>query len=154
MDLSAIPAILTSIKTATDLTKLIMDSGRSLKDAERKLKLSEIITALADANIKIAEIQQHIIEKEIKISALNKKLILKDKMKWESPYYWKIEGEKKEGPFCQQCYDKNGELIRLQGNGAGYWECKTCKNNYQDSNYKHPSILVGHRKSPFDGYCK
>jgi len=63
MDLSAVPAILTSIKTATDLTKLIMDSGHSLKDAERKLKLSGIITALADANIKIAEIQQHIIRK-------------------------------------------------------------------------------------------
>jgi len=73
-------------------------------------------------------------------------------MNWESPYYWKIEEGNKEGPFCQQCYDKNGELMRLQGNGRGYWECKTCKNNFQDSTYKPPSISVAHRKNPFDGY--
>ena len=152
MDLSAIPAILTSIKTATDLTKLIIDSGHSLKDAENKLKLSAIITALADANIKIAEIQQHIIEKENEINTLNKKLILKNKMNWEHPYYWKIEGEKKEGPYCQQCYDKKGELIRLQGNNEGYWECKTCKNNFRDSTYKPTSGVVGPGGSQLDDF--
>ena len=152
MDLSTIPAALSSIKTATDIAKLIKDSGLSLKEAEIKLKLSEIISELADANTKIAEIQRQMIEKENEIDKLKNKIKLKGKMIFESPYYWKVEGNKKDGPFCQHCYDKDNILIRLQGNGGGFWECKACKNTDQDSTYKPPQILTSRRKSITDDF--
>ncbi|PKN88367.1 MAG: hypothetical protein CVU51_04155 [Deltaproteobacteria bacterium HGW-Deltaproteobacteria-1] len=71
---------------------------------------------------------QAILEKEIK-----------KEVKYESPYYWKMQDGKKDGPFCQCCYDKDHSLIRLQESVRGYWECKVCSNNYTDSNYQPPT---------------
>lgn len=51
-------------------------------------------------------------------------------MKYQAPYYWLVEGERKDGPFCQQCYDKLEKLIRLQDLEDGVWGCKACKNTY------------------------
>ena len=48
----------------------------------------------------------------------------------ESPWYWHMDGEKKDGPFCQQCYDKEPELMRLQDCRNCYWVCLSCKKSY------------------------
>ena len=71
----------------------------------------------------MTEIQQNLLEKDAAIRQLKDQLELKAKLQWESPYYWLADGSKKDGPFCQHCYDKNRELIRLQGNGEGSWQC-------------------------------
>ena len=62
--------------------------------------------------------------------------------------YWLIDGTDKDGPFCQHCYDKGHELIRLQGNGQGYWQCKACKNDYRDSTHRVPLPQVISRDWP------
>ncbi len=152
MPVTTISSLLTTIKTATDIAKLIKESKVSLKDAEVKFKIAELISTLADAKQQIAEIQETLIEKENELKLVKNQLAIKSKLKWESPYYWLIENSQKDGPFCQQCYDKNRELIRLQGNGGGYWECMTCRNSYTDSTYTPPKILTAHRKSPFDDF--
>ena len=63
-EISTISAILGSVKTATEIAKLIKDSYFSLEKAEMKLKLAELISALADAKIEISEIQELILQKE------------------------------------------------------------------------------------------
>jgi hypothetical protein len=63
---------------------------------------------------------------------------LKNEVKYESPYYWKVKDGKKDGPFCQCCYDKDHSLIRLQEPIKGYWECKSCNSSYTDGNYQPP----------------
>ncbi|MDP3331342.1 MAG: hypothetical protein Q8S55_05005 [Methylococcaceae bacterium] len=135
MDLTSISTALSSLKTATEIAKLIKDSDLSLEKAETKLKLAELISALADAKIEVTDIQQTLVEKDSQIQELQEKIVIKQKLQWANPYYWLVDGENKDGPYCQHCYDKNKELIRLQGNGEGYWECKACKNNYTDSSY-------------------
>jgi len=149
MDIAGISAILSSIKTATDIAKLIKSTDVSLEKAEYKLKLAELISALADAKIQVTEIQEEIAKKESEIQTLKEHLHVKQNLKWEHPYYWLEDSEKKDGPFCQNCYDKNKELIRLQGNGSGYWECKACSSNYTDSNYR-PFIGAVRTKSRRD----
>lgn len=153
MDLTSISTALSSIKTAAEIAKLIKDSDLSLEKAETKLKLAELISALADAKIEVTDIQQNLVEKDGKIRELEEKLSVKQKLKWEKPYYWLVEHESKDGPYCQHCYDKNKELIRLQGNGEGYWECKVCKNNYTDSSYA-PYIGTVSRNDydPYEGF--
>jgi len=136
MDISAISAVLGSIKTATDIAKLIKDSGISLKDAETKLKLAELISALADAKIEIAEVEQTLIDKDSELRKLRDQLEIKGKTLWDPPYYWVIDNDKKEGPYCQQCYDKNRDLIRLQNISRGVWQCLTCEHTYTDSTYR------------------
>ena len=52
MDMTAITAVLGSIKTATEIAKYIKDSNVSFEKAETKLRLAELIGALADAKLK------------------------------------------------------------------------------------------------------
>jgi hypothetical protein len=61
-DLNTISSILSSINVATDLARLIKDSDVSLEKAETKLKLAELISALADAKIETANVL-HIIRR-------------------------------------------------------------------------------------------
>jgi hypothetical protein len=143
MDMTSISTVLSSIKTATDIAKLIKDSDVSLEKAESKLKLAELISALADAKIEITEIQQILLEKDTELREVKNQLVAKEKLQWDKPYYWLVDGSKKDGPFCQHCYDKHRELIRLQGDDEGYWECKACKNSYTDSGWS--SVNEGHR---------
>jgi hypothetical protein len=106
MDISSVSAILSSIKTATDIAKIIKSSDTSLEKAEVKLKLAELISALADAKIQVSEIQDEILQRESTIRSLHEQLATREKLAWEPPYYWIVENGQKDGPFCQHCYDK------------------------------------------------
>lgn len=147
-EIVAISSVLSGIKTATDIAKLLRDTDFSLKKAEQKLKLADLVSALADAKMQVAEVQDLIAERDEKIKGLEETIEIKGKLKWEAPYYWLVDKET-DGPFCQQCYDKDRELIHLQGNGEGYWNCKTCKNYYTDSRYKQDFTVV---ESKFDSW--
>jgi hypothetical protein len=53
-DLASIQAALTSIKVATDIAKFFRSADLSLEKAESKMKLAELMEALAEAKIEIA----------------------------------------------------------------------------------------------------
>jgi hypothetical protein len=135
-DIAAIGTILTSIKTATEIARLIKDSDNSLEQAEYKLKIADLVGALVDAKLEIASIQDLILEKDKENIDLRNKLNLKNKIIWHPPYYFIEENEERSGPYCQQCYDNNEKLIRLQSSGNGIWKCYTCKTSVKDSNYE------------------
>lgn len=147
MDLSSISTALASIKTATDIAKLIKDSDITFERAEAKLKLAELISVLADAKIQIAEIQQALLDKDAELRDAKEKLAIKENLQWESPYYWLLDGTKKDGPYCQCCYDKDKALIRLQDCSNGTWYCRVCKGTYTDSSYKPNESIVRTAKS-------
>lgn len=135
-DIATIAAALGSIKTASDIAKLIKDSGSTLEKAEIKLQIAELISALADAKIEMAGVQSEILEKDKTISALQDLLDARKNLVWEAPYYWVEEGDKKDGPFCQKCYDVDHKLVRLQGGGREAWACRSCKNYFFDKHYR------------------
>jgi len=140
-DISSITSIYSGIKTALGIAKFLNNSDFSLEKAEMKLKIAELIEALADTKI---QIQNVITEKDEKIKELTKALEIKGKLRYEPPYYWLDEANSKEGPYCQLCYDKERKLIRLQGVSTGRWECHACKNYYNDKNFKEkPSAGIG-----------
>jgi hypothetical protein len=138
VDMQSISVALASIKTATDIAKLFKDTDVSFEKAEAKLKLAELISALADAKIQIADIQQSLIDKDAELRTAQEQLVIKANLKWEPPYYWLLNGTKKDGPYCQCCYDKDKKLIRLQGDGDGFWSCNVCNSSYRDSSYRLP----------------
>ena len=140
MDIPSIAAILSALTNSIEITKRISSSDNPLGKAEVKLQFANLISELADAKVEITNIQQQLLEKDKQIRDLNEQVAAKEKLKYEKPYYWHVEGENKDGPFCQVCYDKNDKHIRLQGNNNGYWKCRVCKNNYVDSAYvKQPN---------------
>jgi hypothetical protein len=130
MDFTAVTAVLGNLKTATDIAKLIKDSDISLDKAETKLKLSELINALADAKLEVVNVREELSQAQGRIGELETELQVQGSIRWQEPLYW-LEGKgAPDGPFCQNCYDSARKLIRLQGNGEGWYECKACKNSY------------------------
>lgn len=132
--------ILSSVKTATEIVNILKESDLSLESAEAKLKIAEIVSALADVKMQLADVRELLLEKDEEISRLQEELRIKGNMVFERPYYWlKLEGDNKEGPFCQVCYDKDKKFVRLQGEGDGFWQCNVCKNTFTDGNYDESS---------------
>ena len=56
-EIATIGAILTSVKTATEIAKMLKDSDLSLENAEMKLKLAELVSSLTDAKLEAVKIQ-------------------------------------------------------------------------------------------------
>ncbi|MFZ5875788.1 MAG: hypothetical protein ACOYXU_05195 [Nitrospirota bacterium] len=148
MDITVISTVLDNLKVATDIAKLIRESDISLAEAETKLKFADLISALADAKIHVTDIQTLLMEKEEEIKSLQDQLALKKTLIWEHPFYTAIE-EGKKVQYCQQCWDKDRQTIKLQGRGDGFWECKTCKNHYTDSSFRVEIGVTSRDYDPF-----
>lgn len=136
MDIASVSAVLGSIKTATEIAKYIKDTDLSLEKAETNLKLADLIGALADAKLEVVGVQQTLAESEARIRDLEGQLEIRAKLKWIDPSYWLEAGAALDGPFCQQCYDTGRKLVRLQGSGDGYYQCKACQNSYVTQAYR------------------
>ena len=131
MDFAAIGSLLGSLKTATDIAKFIRESDFSFEKAETKLKLAELVSALADAKLGAAEIQQEIIERNEEIRQLKATAKLQAEIIWRQPCYYLVDREGKEEPFCQNCYDSERKLARLHTDGTGFFQCHVCKQSYK-----------------------
>jgi ribosomal protein L37AE/L43A len=115
----------------------LVKKGATLEAQKSIMELKEVVLELQEQNLLLRNENSELKEN---IKASSEKLI------WEKPFYWLQKNENhKEGPFCQQCYDSVNKAIRLIGNGRGFWECKTCKNNYTDDTY---AITTSFRSSP------
>jgi len=56
VDLTSISAAVGSLKTATDIARFIKESDFSLEKAELRMKLAELMIALADTKIEVANL--------------------------------------------------------------------------------------------------
>ncbi len=101
-DIATITAFIGSIKTATDIAKAIKDADLSLEKAESKLKLAELIEALAEAKIQAADIQEVIQEKDREITRLKKSFEFNSILERNGNAYYKKEklGLLIDEPFC------------------------------------------------------
>ena len=125
-----------SIKSAIDIAKVLKDGADTFDKAEVKLQLAELISSLADAKMQMAEVQELLLESNAEKKDLLNKLNQKKKITYEKPSYFKINDDNsKDGPYCQNCYDANEKLIRLQGGKNDVWTCNQCKNTYKGSRY-------------------
>lgn len=115
---------LPDIKTITDLLK----KGLTLEAQEQIMALREAAVDLKAENTELKE----------QLAEMKKKNDIQDKIVWEKPYYFLLNGDKKDGPYCQLCWDKEQQLIRLQGGGKNAWHCQCCNNKVADKNYVHP----------------
>ena len=108
-----------------DIVKLVKQ-GMTVEAQEEIMKFREAQLALQEENMRLKGT----------IKELEAKLSEKEKINFEPPFYYKIEGDKKDGPFCQKCYDSDTKLIRLQDMKKGAWQCVACNNNFFEDSYK------------------
>ena len=154
MDISSVTAVLSSIKTATDIARLIKDSDLSLEKAETKLRLADLIGALADAKLEVVEVQQTLAEAEARVQELEAQFAVRAKVHWREPSDWLETETEPDGPFCQKCYDTERTLVRLQGDGDGWFECKSCKSSYitRENRAREDARIKGYNANPRSGY--
>lgn len=116
-ELTIISSILGSVKTATEITKLLRDSDLSLEKAEVKLKLADLVVALADTKMQLADVQELLREKDQKIAELEDAFKIKGQIvcpKHYDAYYQTDEnGDPKGNPFCLGCWENKQKLNRL-----------------------------------------
>ena len=108
----------------------LIKKGATLEAEEKILELREGALELQEENLELRE----------KVKELEDKLSLKKNVQWEKPHYWVINGEEKDGPYCQKCYDADQKLIRMQGGGNDRWTCNECKNTVLGPSYIKPQI--------------
>ena len=64
--------------------------------------------------------------------------------------YWDIkDGGSKEGPYCSNCYDTKGLLVRALGGKNGAYHCPSCNTNIYTSTYTPVNIKVRNHKQNF-----
>ena len=148
-ELPAVAAFVGSVRTATEVAKLLMSSGSALEKAELKMKLAELLEALAEAKIQAVAIQEELAASQELARAFRERLEIAEKVVYRAPSYFLQNADELDGPFCQRCYDSERKLIRLQQPGReGYWVCQNCKNSVTDEDYEPPKpIGVGRRRN-------
>ncbi len=131
-DIMTITAFISSIKNATDIAKAIREAGLSLEKAETKLKMAELIAALADAKIQAAEIQELIQEKDRKIAELGKAFELTAKLARSGDAYYETDenGNPIGDPYCSYCWERNHITVHLHTHLMDGKVCPNCKNHY------------------------
>lgn len=113
----------TSLKAAWEVAKALKTATDAIDDAQIKLQIADLISALADAKIEAAESVE-------KIAELERRLNSQSTFKYDgSKYYQELESGERDGPYCPTCFDLNKNEIRLQGPAdwiAGNWNCEVC----------------------------
>lgn len=129
-DITSIATVLSSIKTATDIAKIIRTSNSNLTDAETKLQIAELITALADVKLDLASVQDTLRSKDEEILRLNNEIYKRNALTFDGKLYF-MEGD--DVPFCPVCFESETKHHHLnyypifQGS-LPYHKCKICKN--------------------------
>ena len=92
-----------------------------------------------EAEAKLLEIREEFLRLreenlELKTMLLEAKeaMSVKASMQFEEPFYYLVEGDTKDGPFCQRCFDADGTQMRLIKIDAyhGSHNCPECKTSY------------------------
>lgn len=132
-DFAAIGAILSSVKTATDITKSLRDVDVSLEKAELKLKLAELMEALADVRMEAVGVQDEIDAKTRRIEELEIAFSRKDNVvRWQDAYYEVRDGKAYGRAFCARCWDVDHKLFHVaySPEEPGVSFCAVCKTKF------------------------
>jgi hypothetical protein len=126
-DLGTVTTILANLKLATDIAKAIRDADASMERAELRLKLADVIGALADAKIEVTEIQRLLGEKDKTIAELDSAFQGKDELLKRYDGYYRVnsDGRPVGEPYCVSCWQVRHKRFNLQY-AAGDRSVKSC----------------------------
>ena len=142
MDVTSISAAYASLKAVKALGAAALDAKSS---AEAKSKITEVVARASEIQEALFWVREELLKQQEEnkrlreqVDELEKSRITEDSMRWERPYYFLEVDGRKDGPFCQNCWDSARQLIRLQEQDRGSWYCQHCKAGVIDSNYETP----------------
>lgn len=114
-----------SISEARSLFSSVLDlykKGANLEAEQKLLELREAFFSLKEENLDLKE----------QLQELKEEMKILDDLSYEEPFYFTGEGDNRDGPFCQKCFDVDKILVRLipVTSMKGSHKCKNCENYY------------------------
>ena len=98
--------------------------GKFLQEAGKIEQYKQIL----DAQQRLLEMQKHIDELEATNRGLQGKLNVKESLVVEQNMYWHEKEGERDGPFCTNCWDSEGKLLRLHKSTTHSGiQCPRCK---------------------------
>ena len=105
--------------TVTELIK----KGYQMEAQAQIQKLQEQYLELHAANL---ELKQELLE-------LKEKYVQQEQMEFEEPFFYAVDGENKDGPYCPRCWqkdDKKCRVIATPNSYRGTQKCQVCDQNF------------------------
>lgn len=134
-DISAIAAVLGSLKTATEIAKFIRESDVSIERAELKLKVADLIGALADVKLELVELQDTFASKDQRIKELEAAFENRDALvrKYDAYYKADASGTAIGAPYCLRCWESDHKQRLLVHDAKEYRIrlCTSCGHKYE-----------------------
>jgi len=99
----------------------LVKQGATLEAQQRILELEEAHLTLREENLRLRE----------ELAAIKQKLEIASTVVWEPPAYYRMKDGKKDGPFCQKCFDSDAKFVRLlTGYSHSDFFCAVCARGY------------------------
>ena len=105
MDGPSTEILSTTLKTMKDLVSTLTEST---EDAETRKFGNEVMEQVLRFQSAIFDFRDQLAALQEENRDLKEKLSFKDEVFWENPFYWKKQGDQKDGPYCQKCYEDVG----------------------------------------------
>lgn len=106
---------------------------QNISDILQRCETAEVRDFITSMRERIADLREKNSDLNDKLKFLEEKLEDNTKFEFDGVFYWEVSDTSKKFPFCQQCRDNSQKNIRLQFTHSDWWECKTCKNNFNAS---------------------
>jgi len=130
-DPASMLALLSGLKTATDIAKSLRKLDISLEKAEAKMQLADLISALADAKISAAETKLELEAREQQIRDLADALKTRGALVRRGEVYFLTpeDGGPENGPFCCRCWEVDHNLVHVNRHPIHFSQklCPECK---------------------------
>lgn len=148
-------ATVAALNNAVVTTKHLRDTDLKLNEAENQNKIADLYNALSDLKINFADIKQELLNKAERIKELEEAQRIKDDLAWEDPFYYLTKSNKKDGPYCQTCYDTKKLLVRIPRNDQDtHLKCNSCNKFYDktNGNFVRSNHLYEGDHDPYSGF--
>lgn len=116
----------------------IIDIGKKLLQAIKDgdgITASQLILELEAMALDLRNENERLREQ---VARLEARVELADNMTFDGTYYWRGEGDTRDGPFCQKCLDGEHRAIRLQYKDktvsdykSAWYECHNCQSKIE-----------------------
>ncbi|TPN45327.1 hypothetical protein FJ976_24135 [Mesorhizobium sp. B1-1-9] len=132
---------LAAVAQALDIAKQLREFDKSFSDAEFKLKIAELYSALSDTKMALADARGAIQDKDTEIRRLKSLADSKVKTVRVGQYNYGIgpDGNAASLPFCPTCEQTRGLQIQLTHSLGGHNQCPSCKGVYNGRDTQLPA---------------
>lgn len=122
-----------AVTAALGVTKDLISVNKLLNEAEFKLKIADLSTSLAKAQIALADVQTDLSSKEKQISELKDAFAFKGETVQRNGFKYRAKDGKPVGnAFCPRCETVDGRFMAIfqTGKPGRVFECPQCHTDY------------------------